>query len=186
MFWIGSFAMVFSMMMISLCKKYWQFVLAQGILLGLSMTLLTCPAVALSSQYFKKNRAFAVGITIGGSSLGGVIWPILIHELLQRPNVGFGWTMRIAGFVMLPLLGIASFIARPAPPPATSRSSMDIEKRQTAPATRSRWDWSICRTSTMLITASAFFLVYFGMFAPFFLVTTYAVEKVSRPISRSI
>lgn len=42
--------------------------------------------------YFRKRRAIAGGLAITGSSLGGVIFPIMVVHLL--PKVGFGWTMR--------------------------------------------------------------------------------------------
>ncbi|KAL4737940.1 MFS general substrate transporter [Aspergillus similis] len=113
MFWIGSIGTVFSVMMTSLCHELYQFILAQGILLGISMTLILCPTVAVISQNFKQHRAAAMGITIAGSSLGGVVWPIAAHELFEKPNVGFGWTMRIIGFIMLPILVMACLVIRP-------------------------------------------------------------------------
>ncbi|KAL1965469.1 hypothetical protein VTN77DRAFT_5725 [Rasamsonia byssochlamydoides] len=178
MFWLGTLGTVFSMMMTSLCKEFWQFILAQGILLGLSMTLLVCPAVALIGQYFRKQRAAAVGVTIAGSSIGGVLWPIIVHELLQKPNIGFGWTMRISGFIMLVILVVSCIIARPASKPdSPASSSPDAENQHSKPAANRKLDLSIVKTPAMLFTAFGFFLVYFGMFSPFFFVTSYAVEK---------
>lgn len=74
-------------MMTSLCKEFYQFILAQGILLGVSLALLVCPMLALVSQYIKVKRGAAMGIVIAGSSLGGVIWPIVINKLLKKPNI---------------------------------------------------------------------------------------------------
>lgn len=51
--------------------------------------------------YFKKRRALAGGITVAGSSLGGVIFPLIVKYLL--PEVGFGWMMRICAFLILAL-----------------------------------------------------------------------------------
>ncbi|KAH8689889.1 putative MFS monocarboxylate transporter [Talaromyces proteolyticus] len=167
MFWAGSTLTVFSLMMISLCRKYWQFILAQAILLGIANACLVCPAVALIGQYFKKRRAVALGVTIAGSSLGGVIWPIVVHQLLQKPNIGFGWTMRIAGLIMLPILAVSSIIARPPILPKTMGE----------PLKKPAWDWTVVNTKEMLFTASGFFLIYFGMFTPFFFTTSYAIES---------
>ena len=41
-----------------------------------------------------------------GSSLGGIIFPIMIRRLLD--TVGFPWTMRIVGFMVLALLALAT------------------------------------------------------------------------------
>ncbi|CRG88684.1 Riboflavin transporter MCH5 [Talaromyces islandicus] len=170
MFQIGAIVNVFSLMMMSLCRKYWELILAQGVLLGIGNSFLVCPAIALVGQYFTKRRAVAIGITIGGSSLGGVIWPIVVHELMQKPNIGFPWTMRISGFIMLPILAISSIIARP---PLASNPANDQAPQQ-KPASPA-WDWSVLHRK-MLITASGFFFIYFGMFSPFFFITSYAVQ----------
>lgn len=42
MFYTGSLSTVFSIMMTSLCKELYQFILAQGILLGISMAMICC------------------------------------------------------------------------------------------------------------------------------------------------
>jgi MFS family permease len=92
---VGSLGTIFAIMMTSLCKKLYQFILAQGVLLGICMALIVAPMIAIVSKHFHKKRAAAIGMMIGGSSLGGVIWPVVVHELLQKPNIRFGWTMRI-------------------------------------------------------------------------------------------
>ena len=178
-------------MMISLCKELYQFILAQGILLGISMTLILCPTVTVIGQYFKQQRATAMGITISGSSLGGVIWPIIVHELFPKPNVGFGWTMRIVGFIMLPILIMACLCVRPPRkqeehqeivPPSTSQppdiqSSQDKSvshvntEKQSPPR---KFDLSPLKSPTIQLCCLAFFFVYFSMFTPIFFVTTYA------------
>jgi nitrate/nitrite transporter NarK len=44
-------------------------------------------------QYFKKRKALAKGITATGSSIGGVIYPIMFYKSQQK--VGFAWATRI-------------------------------------------------------------------------------------------
>lgn len=67
---VGSFLIVFGMMMTSLCNEYWQVVLAQGITIGLGCGCLLLPSVAVMPQYFTHRRAFATGLGACGSSLG--------------------------------------------------------------------------------------------------------------------
>lgn len=38
-----------------------------------------------------------MGVIVAGSSLGGVIYPIMLSRL--QTNVGFAWAVRIAGFL---------------------------------------------------------------------------------------
>lgn len=174
MLWLGSTTTVFSLMMISLCKEYWQFILAQGVLLGIGNTLLVCPAIALVGQSFKKKLALALGVTIAGSSLGGVIWPVVVHALLQKPNIGFGWTLRIAGFIMIPILVFSCMFARP---PLKPKKDLQDTKDNKAKPSRPAWDWSIVARKQTLFTACGFFFIYFGMFMPFFYTTEYALAQ---------
>ena len=63
----------------------------------------------------------AIGLVAAGSSLGGVIFPIMVIKLL--PQVGFGWTLRICAFLILALLafGIATVRSRLTPTPSAMR-----------------------------------------------------------------
>lgn len=72
----GSTMLLVAIFMVSLCKEYWQFFLAQGMLLGIGMCFIAIPASGMVPRYFKRNRGLATGFTVAGSSLGGVIWPI--------------------------------------------------------------------------------------------------------------
>ena len=67
---VGTFAIVFGMMMTSICHEYWQFVLAQGVVVGIGNGLLFLPSIAIVPQYFSKNKALASGIVAAGSSIG--------------------------------------------------------------------------------------------------------------------
>ncbi|OBT63713.1 hypothetical protein VE03_06181 [Pseudogymnoascus sp. 23342-1-I1] len=83
---------VFAVMMLSLCKEYWQIMLVQGVLMGVAMGFLQFPAFAAVSQYFDKKRAAALGIVVSGSSIGGVVIPIAISKMLNSSSLGFGWS----------------------------------------------------------------------------------------------
>ncbi|KIM92630.1 hypothetical protein OIDMADRAFT_139348 [Oidiodendron maius Zn] len=61
------------------------------------------PCLAATGQYFQKKRGAAMGVTITGSSLGGVIFPIALGKMLNSNKLGFGWSIRICTFMMLGL-----------------------------------------------------------------------------------
>lgn len=97
---IGGFTFqIVGIFMVSLCSKYWQVFLAQGLCCGIGDGLLFCPTTALIATYFAKNRSFALGLVLSGSSTGGLIFPIMVQQLL--PRIGFAWTVRCMGFVVL-------------------------------------------------------------------------------------
>ncbi|CZT21690.1 related to monocarboxylate transporter 2 [Ramularia collo-cygni] len=98
---LGGILHVFGLMMASLSSEYYQFMLSQSICSGIGTSLIFTPAMTAPMTYFKKRRALAGGLTVAGSSLGGVIFPLMVNNLL--PQVGFGWTMRICAFLILAL-----------------------------------------------------------------------------------
>lgn len=98
---VSTFLIVFGVMMASLSTQYYQFLLSHGVCTGIGIGLTFLPVVTLPNQWFSKRRGLAVGIAIGGSSAGGVIWPIVANQLLNVNKVGYPWTMRAIGFIQV-------------------------------------------------------------------------------------
>ncbi|KAI3544191.1 riboflavin transporter MCH5 [Colletotrichum abscissum] len=119
----GSVLVVAGTLAASACTRYWQLLLAQGVCVGLGNGCLFCPAVALVSTYFAKRRAFAIGITACGSGAGGVVFPVVIREML--PRAGFGWTMRTLGFIQAAALFTALSCLKPRVPPRKTGSLLE-------------------------------------------------------------
>lgn len=147
--------------MTSLCTQYWQFMLVQGILLGAFSGFLTFPAMAAVLQYFDKKRGAALGLAVAGSSIGGVVMPILVSRLLNRTSLGFGWTFRILGFIALPLLTFSCLVIKSRLPPRPTKFFL-LE--------------AFKERRYVLLIVSAFF-VFIGMWAPLFYLPAYAVSQ---------
>ncbi|PQE19424.1 monocarboxylate permease protein [Rutstroemia sp. NJR-2017a BBW] len=103
---VGSLLHVFGLMMTSLSSKYYQFFLAQSLCSSAGASAVFYASMNSVSTWFMKKRATAMGIIASGSSLGGVILPIMVNRLI--PQIGFGWTMRAVAFIILGLLIIAN------------------------------------------------------------------------------
>ena len=108
---VGCFLVVFGMFMTSLCKTYWQILLAQGVCTGLGLGVAFMPAVSVASSYFKKNRAFALAIAATGTSFGSLIFPSVVQYLI--PKIGFAWAVRCEAFVALVIALIANALLKP-------------------------------------------------------------------------
>jgi MFS family permease len=115
MLWTGSFLVVFGLMMTSISTKYYQFMLAQGVCVGLGISMFLVPSVGLPGTWFHKRRGLAVGIVTTGSSTAGVIYPIMLHKLIAE--IGFPWATRVLGFVALGTLTIPLAVMRQRLPP---------------------------------------------------------------------
>jgi MFS family permease len=79
---VGTFFHVFGLMMTSLSTKYYQFILAQGIVSALGASAIFFASMSAIGTWFFKKRATAFGIMASGSSLGGVVLPYVISFLL--------------------------------------------------------------------------------------------------------
>ncbi|KAJ7671825.1 major facilitator superfamily domain-containing protein [Mycena rosella] len=114
-FLAASCLLVLSTFLVGECTKYWHFILCQGLAIGLSCGIIYPPTIGIIGHWFKQNRGLAMGFTAMGSSVGGIIFPIATHKLI--PLVGFPWTMRICGFILILTLGFANLtLARRLPP----------------------------------------------------------------------
>jgi hypothetical protein len=99
---------------------------------------------------------------VSGSSLGGVIWPIALKSLLYK--VGFAWGVRIAAFIMLPLLGAACLSIR-----------LPIHKGSSS-KTKPKPDLSIVKHPVLILLAVGLFFIYLGLFSPFFYITSWTLS----------
>jgi fucose permease len=109
-----------------------------------------------------------MGLVATGSSIGGIVWPIMVDSLLKK--TGFGWTMRICGFFALALLLIANFLV------------LELKQlRGTAAAARAKMQaegtaLKFAEPRYVLFT-TGFFFVYFGLFIPYYYLPTYGMER---------
>jgi len=163
----GSLLYVFSFFMLSLAKPhhYYQVFLCQAIGMGIGMGLVIVPALSLPSHYFRRRRSLAMGLVFAGSSLGGVIFPIMLNHLINS-SLGFAWGVRATAFLVLGLLIIANIISRPNYPPKASFAGA----RQTT-------IWSLFLDIPYMIAIIGSGLVLWGLFFPYFYLQLFAVFR---------
>ncbi|KAL8953618.1 MAG: hypothetical protein Q9222_000544 [Ikaeria aurantiellina] len=148
----GSFLHVFGLMMASLCSKYYQFLLAQGVCSPIGASMIFYPAMNSTGTWFFERRALAFGIMASGSSLGGVILPIMVDKIIA--HAGFPWAMRGVSFLLLGLLIYANLTVRSRLPPSPK------------PWTLLEFIRPLGELSYFLVVFASF-LFFFGMFLPF-------------------
>lgn len=119
----GSFMVVFGLMMLSLCKEYWQALLSQAFCVGIGAGLLFVPTVSLIPTWFSTHMGLAIGIASSGSSLGGVIYPIVLNRLIAQ--VGFPWAVRSVAFIALATFAVPVLAFRMRIHPPKPRAILD-------------------------------------------------------------
>jgi MFS family permease len=149
--------------------KLWHLFLSQAMCLGIANGLQFCPSMALVSTYFAKRRAFALGITALGSCTGGVIFPVIAQQCL--PRIGFPWTIRIIGFIMLVLNIITISLYRTRLPP-----------RRTGPLV----DWKSFKDAPYSLYCAAMFFNFWGLYFAFFYIGSYARNVLGASYQQSI
>ncbi|TCD62054.1 hypothetical protein EIP91_007530 [Steccherinum ochraceum] len=165
---LGSFITVLSMMLLSLCKANhpYQFFLCHGILFGFGNALVFTPALAVCGHWFRRRRAYALGLVSAGSALGGVLYPIMIQRLIAE--LGFPWAVRVAGFVTLACLCVSC---------VTMRTRLPLKRKITLGdavdfAGFRDWRYAFCTFGA--------FLSFYVVFIPYFYIEQYALfEGVS-------
>ena len=153
----GAFCVVFGLMMTSLCDQYWQLLLAQGVVCGLGGGALFITATSILPSYFAKKRALVMGISASGSSLGGVIYPLIFKNAVG--SIGFGWTVRIVGFISLVTVAVPCVVMKPRAKPPGRRKIFDIEILKEIP-------YGMMNLAT--------FFGFVGQYIPYFFIEQYA------------
>lgn len=154
-------------MLTSLCDKFYQFILAQSLLFGISDAMLFYPTISAIPHWFSSRRGLAMGTVLAGSSLGGIAWPLIIKRLLDA--VGFPWTLRIAGFISLILLAPATVLVVPRlPPRQKSEKSNGLPKTDLIAGLKDLRYW---------LTVAGMLFVIWGMFIPFGYIPILAIER---------
>ncbi|KAI1106699.1 monocarboxylate permease-like protein [Jackrogersella minutella] len=157
----GSVVHVFGMMMISISKEYYQIFLSQSIVSGIGTSFIFYPTLAAAGSWFKKHRALAYGIMVSGSSMGGVVLPIMVQHLIA--DVGFGWAIRITAFLILGLLTFGNIAVKSRLPPVPK------------PFTVKEYFIPFTEIEFLLLAIGSFF-VYLGAFLPFNFIIVQAKE----------
>lgn len=156
----GTFLIVFGHMMLSLCKEYWQVLLAQGFCVGIGAGCLFVPCVSVLPTYFSSRLGLAVGLASSGSSLGGVIYPIVLYRLLDR--IGFGWSVRVLGFMALGTLLIPIAV---------------MKMRFKPPKIRALIDWSALTDFPYMVFVIATLIGFMGLNVIIFYISYYPAQQ---------
>ncbi|PKS05115.1 hypothetical protein jhhlp_008482 [Lomentospora prolificans] len=108
---VGTVLVTVGFMTTSIATEYWHLLLAQGFCIGLGTCCLSIPSIAVVPMYFKRRRARAMSIATVGSGLGSTLYPLMFESLVTK--VGFGWAVRVMGFICLAMCLFALVSIRP-------------------------------------------------------------------------
>ncbi|KAJ5047196.1 uncharacterized protein L3040_003037 [Drepanopeziza brunnea f. sp. 'multigermtubi'] len=142
--------------------EYWQLLLSQGFCQGLGMGLTFLPSVGIPATYFVKRRALATGVVACGASIGGIIYPIVFNELLER--VGFRWACRAVALLALVTLAVAC---------AMMKQRTDLPSKAKGPLLEFR----AMREPTYFALVMGMVLSFCGVYIPYYYIQSRATES---------
>lgn len=145
--------------MTSICKEYWQVILAQGVCVGIGAGMTFIPSVAIVGTYFSTQRSTALGLAATGSGVGGIIYPVVLRRLIVQ--IGLPWAVRVMAFIMLGTLLISVAVMKPRLPPRKSGPLINVEA---------------LRDTVFGLWLVAAFFIFIGLYIPFFYVEQYGLN----------
>ncbi|TFK38855.1 MFS general substrate transporter [Crucibulum laeve] len=164
---VGSVVFAFSFFMLSLVQEeqYYQAFLSQGIGMGIGLSLIFIPTCTLVSHHFKMYKALAMGILVASAPLGGLIFSIMLNQLIHSDS-GFQWGVRASAFVVAGCLVIGNALI--SIPPQVSSTSIP---RKTNSSGAHIQDWPY------LLTLLSGFMAQLGTYFPLFYVQLFAENR---------
>lgn len=121
-FFAASCVLVACTFLIAECTQFWQLFLTQGVGLGMSCGFLFTPAIVSVSQWFSKRRGLALSTTALGAALGSIVFPVAAQKLI--PLIGFRWTVRVFGLILMATMGTANIFLKRRLPPVNVRGGL--------------------------------------------------------------
>lgn len=164
----GTILIVLGVMMDAQSETFVEVFFSHGVCVGIGAGLIYLPCITCCSEYYSRRRGVALGVATLGSSLGSIIYPVIFNQL--QPRIGYQWTMRIIGFIILGLCVIALMLMRPRQVP--------IEPRQLFAA-------HVFKDKIFVVFVLGYLVGNFGLYVPnFFLPSFGKHSKFSENVFR--
>lgn len=166
---LGSCLIVLSLLLLSFCQQdqVYQVFLTHGVLFGLGSACVFTPSFACVGQHFSSRRSYALSIAGAAASLGGMLFPIILQQLITK--IGFPWAVRTIALCTIPCLATSCLTVKTWLPPSRDLSL------------RSAVDFRGFRSLNYTLAAIGSFMVFLVIFIPFFFINTYGYAHGVRP-----
>ena len=143
---LGVVCMGVGLILLSLATKFWQIITVYLLVLPISMLLTgTLASQTMISKWFTSQRSFAIALSAIGTSIGGLLIPLVTAELIER----YAWDgalMVLAVGSLVILIPLNFLILRVEPP------RQDMTQQASAEPAQRIW------TSKEILTSRAFWI----------------------------
>ncbi|KAJ3548855.1 hypothetical protein NM208_g812 [Fusarium decemcellulare] len=157
---LGPIGAVFStatFLLMAECKTYWQFMLCFGVFGSIGTGIDCTTAIGVVGKLFVRRRGLAIGTAVLGTSLGSIIFPLLLRSTFR--SLGWSWSMRIVALVVgiATTLGVICYL----PFQRLVEANSGNKKAQ---GSASALDLSAWKNPTFVFVSCGVFLIEFVVF----------------------
>ncbi|KAI1803272.1 MFS general substrate transporter [Daldinia bambusicola] len=164
--YLGGTLNVAGLLCTSFAGQYPWIILSYGIAIGLGSGALFVPSQAAIQNYFSSEKAaLPTGISMTGSSVGGIMYPIIFRQLENR--FGFPWTCRAFALINGVLLLTSCLLIKP-------RQSQQLERNISSRSA----NWDVFYDWKLIILGVCALILNIGVDVPFYFVPTFVQMKL--------
>ncbi|KAI9148234.1 putative pectate lyase A [Paramyrothecium foliicola] len=149
------------------CREYWHFMLVLGIWGGIGAAVVSMVGVAIVSKWFHRRRGLAMGMALCGSSIGGVVVPLMLRSLF--PRIGWAWTIRALAFIHAALMIVAVSCLKQPSSINPRAEATELRRRR-----RIAINFRALTNGTFTLVTIGLFALEFAIFGVFSLLPLYA------------
>ncbi|KAG5802789.1 hypothetical protein H9Q74_012360 [Fusarium xylarioides] len=152
---LGPIAAAFStvtFLLLAECTQYWHFILCLGLFGSIGSGIGAVTAIGVIGKLFTRRRGLAMGIAVMGTSLGGIIYPMMLRATFGK--LGWAWSMRLVALVIacITSLGVVCYL----PLRRLTESQQTVQKPQSFSL-----DLSAFKSLSFVVTALGICMVEF-------------------------
>lgn len=157
----------------SLNQYIWEFELTHGVLVGIGCCMVYVPTMSVAPTWFSKRRGLAMGIIIGGSACGAMVWPPVLRAITS--SLGFRDSLRISGCLSVFFVPISGYALTWEP-----KFKAKLQEQNAGIPKKTGWakvpliNWEIVKTKKFFAQALGCFLQSAGYSTPLFFYAAFA------------
>ncbi|KAI8334728.1 major facilitator superfamily domain-containing protein [Chlamydoabsidia padenii] len=172
----GTILCTAALILASFATQVWHVFLTQGVLLGFGSSFIWFPCIGGPQQWFSERRGLAVGISMAGSGVGGLVIANICQAIIDTPSMGYRWALRVDGIICFVLLSLATLMVRP-----LGTASQTGGKQRDDQGRRAIINWYLFKNPQFCVLFMVGLITTFGYMAPSSLLPSHAKSMNLNP-----
>lgn len=139
--------------------------LTQGVMFGVGASFVWFPCISAPQEWFSSRRGIAVGLTMCGSGVGGLVLSNILQAVMIK--LDYRWALRVAGFVCFFFLILATIFVKQSPAQLAKQAKQDENNEGFREMFQKQKE--LLKNPQFIIMMMVAFITTFGYLVPSFL-----------------